>query len=50
MWSFIGLKRDKQWIWLAIDRDSREIIGMHVENRDRASAEELWKSLPLVYR
>jgi len=50
MWSFVGLKRNKQWIWLAIDRDSREIIGMHVENRDRAGAEELWKSLPLVYR
>jgi len=50
MWSFVGLKRNKQWIWLAIDRNSREIVGMHVGNRDRAGAEALWKSLPPVYR
>ena len=35
---------------LAIDSDSREIVGMHVGSRDRAGAEELWKSLPLAYR
>ena len=28
MWSFVGLKRNKQWTWLAIDSDSREIVGM----------------------
>jgi len=51
MWSFVGLKRNKQWIWLAIDSDSREIVGMHVGcmldacwGRDRADAEALWKS------
>ena len=31
-------KSNKQWIWLAIDRDSREIVGMHVGNRDRTGA------------
>jgi len=46
MWSFVGLKRNKQGIWLAPDSDSREIVGMHVGNRDHAGAEELWKSLP----
>ena len=50
MWSFVGLKRNKQWIWLALDSDSREIVGMHVGSRDRAGAEALWKSLPPVYR
>jgi len=34
----------KQWIWLAIDSDSREIVGMHVGSRDRTGAEALWKS------
>ena len=50
MWSFVGLKHNKQWIWLALDSDSREIVGMHVGSRDRADAEALWKSLPPVYR
>ena len=50
MWSFVGLKHNKKWIWLALDSDSREIVGMHVWSRDHAGAEALWKSLPPVYR
>jgi len=49
MWSFVA-KSNKQWIWLVIDRDSREIIGMHVGNRDRTGAKALWNSLPQIYR
>ena len=30
--------------------DSREIIGMHVGNRDRTGAKALWNSLPPIYR
>ena len=35
---------------MAPDSGSREIVGMHVGNRDHADAEALWKSLPPVYR
>ena len=27
MWSFVGNKKNKQWIWLSIDRKSRKIAG-----------------------
>ena len=50
MWSFVENKANKKWIWLAIDRVSREIVGLYVGNRDRDAAEEFWKSLPPVYR
>lgn len=50
MWSFVGNKDNKQWIWLAIDRDTREIIGVHVGDRSRSGAQALWNSLPPVYR
>ena len=43
-------KRKQQWVWLALDRDTREIIGCHIGNRSRASAKVLWASLPAVYR
>lgn len=49
-WSFVGSKGNKQWIWLAIDEDTREIVGMAVGKRDRSGARELWASLPPVYR
>lgn len=50
MWSFVGNKDNKQWIWLAIDRDTREIIGVHVGDRSRVGAQALWNSMPPVYR
>lgn len=49
-WSFVGNKGNKQWIWLAINRDTREIVGVHIGNRSRAGAQALWDSLPPVYR
>lgn len=50
MWSFVGSKANKQWIWLAIDADSREIVGVFVGDRSRQGAKGLWQSLPAVYR
>ena len=50
MWSFVSSKENKQWIWLAIDRDTREIVGCYVGRRNRQAARKLWNSLPGVYR
>jgi IS1 family transposase/transposase-like protein len=50
MWSFVGSKGYKVYIWLAIDRDTREIIGCYLGDRTRQSAHKLWASLPPVYR
>ena len=50
MWSFVGNKENKQWIWLAIDKDTREIVGVHAGSRDRIGAQSLWDSMPPVYR
>ena len=50
LWSFVSCKANKQWIWLAIDYDSREIVGCHIGDRSRNSAQAFWQSLPGVYR
>ena len=50
MWSFVTCKNNKQWIWLAIDIDTKEIVGIYIGNRDIKGAEGLWDSLPPVYR
>jgi insertion element IS1 protein InsB len=50
MWSFVGSKDNKQWVWLAIDAHSREIVGVFVGARSRQGAKGLWQSLPAVYR
>jgi insertion element IS1 protein InsB len=48
--SFVGKKDNKQWVWLAIERDTREIIGVYVGDRSEQSARALWNSMPPVYR
>lgn len=50
LWSFVGRKRDQQWLALALDRETREIVGVAIGARDRATARMLWASLPAVYR
>ena len=50
MWSFVGNKGNKQWIWLALDVETREIVGVHIGDRSEQGARKLWDSLPSVYR
>lgn len=49
-WSFVQNKLNKQWVWLALDRNTREVIGVHVGDRSAESARALWDSLPLIYQ
>ncbi len=46
MWSFVGNKSNKQWIWLALDVKTREIVGVHVGDRSRNGAQGLWDAEP----
>ena len=50
MWSFVSNKDNKQWIWLAIDASTKEIVGVYISKRDQAGAQGLWDYLPPVYR
>ncbi len=50
LWSFVDNKGNKQWVWLALDVETREIVGVYIGARDEAAARKLWESLPPVYR
>ena len=50
MWLFVGKRKNKQWIWLLIDKDTREIVGVYIGDRSRESAQQLWSSLPSSYQ
>jgi insertion element IS1 protein InsB len=50
MWSFVQKKANKQWIWIAMDATSRQIIAFHVGDRSRESGQELWANIPQVYQ
>ena len=46
LWSFVGSKRNDQWLWLVMDSKTRQILAFHVGKRDKASAEALMAKLP----
>lgn len=50
MWSFVEKKANKQWIWIAMDVKTRQVIAFHVGDRSRDSANTLWANIPLIYR
>jgi insertion element IS1 protein InsB len=50
LWSFVDHKGNKQWVWLAMDVATREIISCYIGDRSRDSAAALWQAMPSVYR
>ena len=46
MWSFVGCKRNKVWLWLAQEVKSGLIVGFHAGARDRRGANALLRQLP----
>ena len=48
--SFVGKKANKQWLWLAIDTQTRQALAFHVGDRSQKSAYQLWNKLPSEYR
>ena len=50
LWGFVAQKAHKQWVWIAMDQQTRQIIAFHVGDRSHESAKQLWANLPAVYR
>ena len=50
LWSFVVSKDNQVWRWLAIDAETHLIVGCAIGLRDKATADELWYSLPPNYR
>ncbi len=50
MWSFVGENINKQWVWLAIDVESRQVIAFYVGDHSRKAARNVWQQIPAAYR
>ncbi len=50
LWAEVDNKGIKQWVWIAIDAETSEIIGLCVGDHRSKSASALWDSLAPVYR
>ena len=50
MGTFVGRRRCKVWLWLAVERASRRIVAWIVGSRGTATLARLWAALPKRYR
>src|SRR5947209_390043 len=48
--SFVGKKANPQWLWLALDARSRQVLAFHVGYRSRESGRQLWNPPTSVNR
>lgn len=47
LWSFVAKRANKRWVWLVLERRTRQIIALHLGNRSQDSAVRLWAKVPL---
>ena len=45
-WSDVGSKAKKVWIWLALERQTRRLVGLAMGDRSDNTCRAMWLSLP----
>lgn len=51
LWSFVYRKSDKVWVWLALCRETRQVVAFVTGDRSRgATCERLWRAIPDRYK
>jgi IS1 family transposase len=50
LWSLVGKQANRQWVWIAMDAATRQVIAFHVGDRSSQSATALWEKIPAVYQ
>jgi insertion element IS1 protein InsB len=50
MWSYVGKKKNQQWLWIAMDAISKQIIAFKIGKRTKKNCKALYNSIPMEYR
>ena len=50
LWSFVGFKKNKRWVWLALCRRTRQILAYAIGDRSEQTCRLLWQRIPRAYR
>lgn len=50
MWSFVGRKAYKRWIWIVFDPIYRVVVAYHIGDRSDKSARALYEKIPALLR
>ena len=50
LWSFVAKKANKRWIWIALCRQTRQVVAYFIGDRSEESCWRLWQRIPAQYR
>ena len=50
MWTFVGERSNKQWLWLALNPINRQIIAFHVGSRSGKDAQLFYEKIPAIFK
>jgi len=49
LWSFVQSKAQRVWVWIALCRQTKQVVAYHLGNRDKKSFLEFYNKVPLDY-
>jgi insertion element IS1 protein InsB len=50
LWTFVLQKANKVWIWIALCRETRQVVARAIGDRSENACRELWNAIPEMYR
>ena len=46
LWSFVRSKEEPAWVWVALDRTTRQVVAYGLGDRSEESCRYLWEHVP----
>jgi IS1 family transposase len=46
LWSFVLNKANDSWIWMALCRQTRQVVGYAVGDRSKRTCQQVWEARP----
>jgi len=50
LWSFVDNKANKRWVWIALARDTRQVVAYVIGDRGERTCRRLWERIPGSYK
>jgi len=50
LWSFVLKKARQRWIWLALCRQTRQVVAIGIGDRSEQTCRRLWAAVPEAFR
>ena len=48
LWGLVGKKANRNWVWIAMDAATRQVLAFHVGDHSSQSATALWEKIPAM--